>query len=408
MSWTRRRILLVGLAITLVIGTTIDILRHQKRVAGLASARPLAQYSSAIEAAYETETSWQDELRDMLTSSELETDSPSVPYDRDISLQLIRACRMAVTQYRTGRSVPEYNGDLSELETFQRHFSSYEHVLSFTAVDERFERYFELAEPPRVKKTIQSPLEGQIEPYRWALQEVIPNIIGRQYREQVYFGFLMESEDHYVMVFRGTQSQAEWLSNLQSTQIRYPRSPEEELLGYVHRGFANIATGELPSSLSPKVLEAGEMILESGDPSKPLYIAGHSLGSAIATLAAFELAYRIPELRDQIRLYTYAGPRVGNRLFAESFARLVPNAYRVANVADSVPTVPSSKMGVGYVHVGEPWMFLANFGDLLPNHIADVYLVAVERELETRGWHRGVQELPDLGTEGEIVSTSTK
>jgi triacylglycerol lipase len=129
------------------------------------------------------------------------------------------------------------------------------------------------------------------------------------------------------------------------------------------------------------------------DPSKPCYITGHSLGAALATLVALDVAARLDPPENWLRLYTYAGPRVGDSRFVESFRRLVPNAYRVANLADTVPLLPSSKMAGGFAHVGEPWTFLAQFGDLLPNHVADTYLNAVDLRAEARGRQRGFRRL---------------
>ncbi len=55
----------------------------------------------------------------------------------------------------------------------------------------------------------------------------------------------------------------------------------------------------------------------------------------------------------------------------------------MVNLADSVPLVPSSEMGKNYLHVGEEWLFLAQFGEILLNHIVDTYRQALEQEVET-------------------------
>jgi hypothetical protein len=48
-------------------------------------------------------------------------------------------------------------------------------------------------------------------------------------------------------------------------------------------------------------------------------------------------------------------------------------------------------MAEGFSHVGEPWTFLAQFGDLLPNHVADTYLKAIDLHAERRGTRRGIR-----------------
>jgi triacylglycerol lipase len=79
------------------------------------------------------------------------------------------------------------------------------------------------------------------------------------------------------------------------------------------------------------------------DPAKPLFVSGHSLGSPLATLAALDIAQNVPALQDQVRLYTYADPKLGNTEFAEAHSRLVPNNYRVVNLADPVTLLPPPK-----------------------------------------------------------------
>ncbi len=40
-------------------------------------------------------------------------------------------------------------------------------------------------------------------------------------------------------------------------------------------------------------------------------------------------------------------------------------------------------MGKNYLHVGEEWSFLAQFGEVLLNHIVDTYREGLEQEVET-------------------------
>ncbi|MGK7936357.1 MAG: hypothetical protein AB4206_11275 [Xenococcaceae cyanobacterium] len=60
------------------------------------------------------------------------------------------------------------------------------------------------------------------------------------------------------------------------------------------------------------------------EPTIPCYITGHSLGAAVATLVAMEIAQQVPQLKDQIQLYTFAGPRVGSPKFVQAHSQLIP------------------------------------------------------------------------------------
>jgi predicted lipase len=388
LRWNRRRLLLAGLMGGLVAGSSADRLRERRRAARMLADDSLTRYTTALEAAYASEAAWQEQVAELLSPSEPDLPPPPIPYDRETSLRMIRACKLAVTQYRTGRSVPSFDGDLTELTEFREFFPGYEHVTNFMATEENLERYLEV-EPLPPAGALHSPLQDALFFLRRTLHETIPALVRREFRLPVYFGFLLKSDRDQLMVFRGTQTQAEWISNIRSGQLRYPASESEPQLGWVHNGFLTIATTQLRP-------DPAELAADAIDPELPLYLTGHSLGGALATITAMDLARRFPSLAERIRLYTYAAPRVGDATFAESFRQLVPNAYRVANVADTVPLVPSTKMGRGFAHVGEPWTFLAHFGDLLPNHIADTYLAAVSRQAEAPGRHRGLHALEGL------------
>jgi hypothetical protein len=80
----------------------------------------------------------------------------------------------------------------------------------------------------------------------------------------------------------------------------------------------------------------------------PLYITGHSLGAALATLATQRLEQN-HAIRDLIAAcYTFGSPRVGNTEFDREFKSVV---YRVVNTTDIVTVIPLLLMG--YIHIGD-------------------------------------------------------
>jgi hypothetical protein len=78
-------------------------------------------------------------------------------------------------------------------------------------------------------------------------------------------------------------------------------------------------------------------------PDKQIWCTGHSLGAALATLAADRLS---PDFKVQ-GLYTYGSPRVGNDNFVLSFP--VSNTYRFVHHRDVVTMVPPPGL---FSHVG--------------------------------------------------------
>ena len=56
-----------------------------------------------------------------------------------------------------------------------------------------------------------------------------------------------------------------------------------------------------------------------------LLVTGHSLGGALAVLAAFDIKQAMASLR--MEMYTYGTPYPGNRAFAHEFNELLPEAW---------------------------------------------------------------------------------
>ncbi|RCN25095.1 triacylglycerol lipase [Ancylostoma caninum] len=70
---------------------------------------------------------------------------------------------------------------------------------------------------------------------------------------------------------------------------------------------------------------------------------GHSLGGALAAVAAARTVAEGLRPGHQLTVYTFGEPRVGNVDFAKSFDELIPNSYRVVFGKDIVPHMPPCK-----------------------------------------------------------------
>lgn len=133
-------------------------------------------------------------------------------------------------------------------------------------------------------------------------------------------GYLLNSECGYVLSFRGTQIQE--LSDLLADLEAGKRS--EFSGGRVHHGFQK----EL-DKLWPEILPMVNNI-------DKLYVTGHSLGAAMATIAANRIRDRV------IALVTFGSPRVGTSEFVSSCSF---DHFRVQNNCDDVIKVPPALMG---------------------------------------------------------------
>ena len=74
--------------------------------------------------------------------------------------------------------------------------------------------------------------------------------------------------------------------------------------------------------------------------SASVFVTGHSLGGALAVLAALDIKKAIGSRK--IHLYTYGQPRVGNSDFADYVFSVLPGDQyiRVVHYDDAVPHLP--------------------------------------------------------------------
>lgn len=78
----------------------------------------------------------------------------------------------------------------------------------------------------------------------------------------------------------------------------------------------------------------------------PVFFTGHSLGAALATLAAARrLLQKSPKA-----VYTFGSPRVGNSAFVASLSSIASAIHRVVDDEDIVTTLPPTDMG--FMHAG--------------------------------------------------------
>ncbi|MEO0768968.1 MAG: lipase family protein [Cyanobacteria bacterium J06649_4] len=379
MKFNRRALLWVGLGASAAVTGIKEKLRTQalQSQAGLSSPaqNTLKNHLSIMSAAYSSEAGWEEEVerrKTLLSFDQLRP--PELPYSRDLSKLMMTFCKLAVQQYKTGREDPSYGGEINLLPAYSRTLKDYEQIADFTIEEEIIEEYFKENEVVAPEGIVgNATLDDELKAVELTLHDRVRQILQRKYRISVFSGIALTAQTHNVLVFRGTQTQSEWLKNLNAAQVPYV-APDGTIYGEVHEGFY-----KLMQSLKPSLAE----VVGQLDPTLPCYVTGHSLGAAIATLAAMEISYLVPEMRENIQLYTYAGPRVGSPTFATAYSERLPNAYRVVNLGDTVPLVPPVTMGNSYVHVGEEWSFIFQSGDTLLNHVVDTYRAALEQELES-------------------------
>jgi len=169
---------------------------------------------------------------------------------------------------------------------------------------------------------------------------------------QVWVG---SSDDHLVVAFRGTESPTslDGLKDILLTDAMNLLVVPEGRLGHdlaaagvaarFHKGFTD-AVAEIWDPLAAAV--EGEM--QRLD--RPLWLCGHSLGGALALLAAWLFKRRMVPVHE---VHTFGAPMIGNRAACEAFNReFGGKIHRFINGRDPVPKLPAlSLVANEFAHV---------------------------------------------------------
>jgi hypothetical protein len=153
-------------------------------------------------------------------------------------------------------------------------------------------------------------------------------------------GFVAVDHEHrdVVLAFRGTVSRANWVTDFDGQWISTNWCPKCK----VHRGFWKTWMQSKPH-LTQAVREAVQ-----ANPNYTLVITGHSLGGAVATLAAADFRRTFKDLCNETELYTFGSPRVGNVYLVKYLTHLSDKSYRITIPEDPVPKLPPIMLG--YLH----------------------------------------------------------
>jgi hypothetical protein len=159
-----------------------------------------------------------------------------------------------------------------------------------------------------------------------------------------------------ILAFRGTEpnNAISWLTDADVVQRSLGN-------GLVHQGFyLNLRAiwDELADAFSDALGKNGNRDRHSGQAApaaalESLYLTGHSLGGAMAVLAAAKVTADFPELKNVLKgVYTFGQPAVGDRAFVEQFApSFGDRLFRHNFGRDLIPRLPPAWNG-RYVHFG--------------------------------------------------------
>jgi len=161
------------------------------------------------------------------------------------------------------------------------------------------------------------------------------------------FAFYLTGDGYSVLTFRGTEpTWNDWATDLDSWKTGWKGS------GFVHTGFLSRFNSIWSADRACGVDEGVGSWLASHHTGGDLYLTGHSMGAALATLALAttqadacgqDSKCTRPPSMPVSALYTFGSPKVGNQDFAHATARMAKGRtpiYRFVNGDDPVTIIP--------------------------------------------------------------------
>ncbi|CAD5223964.1 unnamed protein product [Bursaphelenchus okinawaensis] len=149
--------------------------------------------------------------------------------------------------------------------------------------------------------------------------------------------------DHAVVVsFRGTVNDKQFFDEIVSAVMT-----KESFYGYgrVNKYFHDAYFTLWLSGMKQLLYEVVDYY-----PQYTLWVTGHSLGGALATLASADLVGTGRFNAYNSLHYNFGSPRVGDEHFAKIFEKLLPDYYRVVHAQDTITTVYPTLLGYSHHH----------------------------------------------------------
>lgn len=202
-----------------------------------------------------------------------------------------------------------------------------------------------------------------------------------------------KTDGHIWLVFRGTSTKEEWNKDFEMQQVpfitrvfssntRRVLYPKMSMTGQVAADVlppeAQVHTGFLDVYMSMR--DALMCVVEQNTDATRVCVTGHSLGGALAQIAAYDIAHTFPNL--SMDVVAFGCPRVGNVEFSSGLVGL-PNLNSlvlIANTCDIVTNLPlavqpsRSSPPLIYVHPAEAvHAFTENRTTWTANHMMGIY-----------------------------------
>lgn len=172
--------------------------------------------------------------------------------------------------------------------------------------------------------------------------------------------------DFYIVGFRGTANKKDWKINLETEQVPYGGTNLQEFIDFanntkgdehvpmVHKGFNEYVNSVLSATMQDGSSTKKFIDEIKTNPKVRVLLTGHSLGGAVATLAAERLVSMGIE-KWRVPVITFGAPAIGNKAFAEAYGDKIL-LWRITNTADPIPGSLQTFFG-GYKQFGKQYKY---------------------------------------------------
>uniref|UniRef100_A0A6C0KYD0 Fungal lipase-type domain-containing protein n=1 Tax=viral metagenome TaxID=1070528 RepID=A0A6C0KYD0_9ZZZZ len=160
--------------------------------------------------------------------------------------------------------------------------------------------------------------------------------------------------------FRGTSNIQNWIDDIQI---------EHHCIDKTNNICVEAGFYKLYEELSPFIFDEINKLSQKYKTNQ-LLLSGHSMGSTIASL----FAYNLSKINYNITIITFGSPRVGNYEFVQDFCSTNITSLRITHYHDIVPHLPQYRLN--YHHIPSEIWFNENNTD---------YKICNDSNLEERG-----------------------
>ncbi|UMM33365.1 hypothetical protein L5515_006876 [Caenorhabditis briggsae] len=155
------------------------------------------------------------------------------------------------------------------------------------------------------------------------------------------FTAVSDEDSAILVVFRGTTSDEQLaVEGIETVKNQMPWISGGVVSEYFGDAFYKIWNSGMKDDFN---------YLISKHPNYQVWVTGHSLGGALASLASSYLVFNHLTPSENLLLVTFGQPRTGNVTYTQNFDLLIENSYRITHSHDPVPHLPG-KGHHGYWH----------------------------------------------------------